>query len=736
MMRLRTFIVFSLPILLHCLDASGCYMPSHEPRDYFMYRINDNYLHKKDLVSHFNIGSDENCLLWQSQTSRSIPVADIYSIVYKAPVGVIMDAMEQGIALGEENKFKQWLRHDREAAEFLLLAKRCEAAREEINSPWYYPSKNCPVRRELEDVVDAYRKYSGKRFSARYLLQAERALFSLKRYEDCVSLWDLEGKKVGNTILRNLILRYVAGAWLNLGDTERAEKLYGEAGAIEDLASIYHSKVGRDWIASVYEHSPDSPAIREKLEAIIIDAESAVEWSHFSNQMDLDSNYLRSVRDLCLKIGREQKVKDPDLWYYSAAFIEHILGDNTSATHTLTLAENSPGSKYIKESIRVLRIYIDSMSDYRKGYEARMLDDVKWLERKINDEIEVYRDITETEGIHAISGNWSFFYWNDMLRKIVHSGIVPTLLKGHQEVTALAFANMADNYLLQKIDTVWSDCKDTSGERVFKKMSMQEYRIGDGFNYHDYRDSFFNLVDIVDVDCLIKYVDNLKHPATSILSYLNIKGYSEEAFFQDVIGTRMIRLMRYEEAEEWLAKVPTSFQKRTNVYRDGYLKYDPFKPELEPLQDRDDYKFKFAHEMASLERGINMTEDPDRKALMMTKFATGMKNSVGNCWALSFYSNSAGSFPSVWVFESDAFHDPGELVPDFQTKVFLRAEKIFKEALAICEDEETAARINHMMGNNATIIKEYPNTQVASMVRGSCDTYIDYHFERKEYFLR
>ena len=89
-----------------------------------MYRINDDYLHKKDIASKFNLGSDENCLLWQYHTSRSIPVADIYSIVNKAPVGVILDALEQGHALGNENKFKQWLRHDREAAEFLLLAKR------------------------------------------------------------------------------------------------------------------------------------------------------------------------------------------------------------------------------------------------------------------------------------------------------------------------------------------------------------------------------------------------------------------------------------------------------------------------------------------------------------------------------------------------------------------------------------------------------------------------------------
>ena len=184
--------------------------------------------------------------------------------------------------------------------------------------------------------------------------------------------------------------------------------------------------------------------------------------------------------------------------------------------------------------------------------------------------------------------------------------------------------------------------------------------------------------------------------------------------------------MRYEEAEEWLAKVPTPFQKRTNVGRGGYLKYDPFNPELEPLQDREDYKFKFAHEMASLERGIKLTEDPNRKALMMTKLATGMKNSVGNCWALAFYSFS------------DYYNDylPVDKNIRCQSVVFTQAERIFNEALTICRDDETAARINHMVGNNSTVVSRYPDTQVAMIVRGSCDTFTDYHLERKEHFWR
>ena len=111
---------------------------------------------------------------------------------------------------------------------------------------------------------------------------------------------------------------------------------------------------------------------------------------------------------------------------------------------------------------------------------------------------------------------------------------------------------------------------------------------------------------------------------------------------------------------------------------------------------------------------------------MMTKFATGMKNSVGNCWPLSFYSFSE--------YYDDYY--PIDITSRTQKNIFTQAEKIFKEALAICGNDETAARINYMIGNNATIIKRYPNTQVAMIVRGSCDTFIDYHLELKEHFWK
>ncbi len=201
-------------------------------------------------------------------------------------------------------------------------------------------------------------------------------------------------------------------------------------------------------------------------------------------------------------------MSDPDLWYYTAAFAEHLLGHNAEASRLLSKAERSKGSRYMKESIRVFRIYLDALGPYDNAYENKILNGVRWLEGK------------ETQ------------------------------------------------------------------------------------------------------------------------RYLNSKGYNNIDFFREVIGTRLIRQMKYAEATEWLSQVPTSFQSQLNTCREGYFQYDPFLPEKTAIKDNADYKYNFAREMASLEESISQTSDPGRKALLITRFATGIKNSLGNCWALSFYGLS------------------------------------------------------------------------------------------------
>lgn len=694
-----------------------------------MFRISENYLSGPSYKHEFNYGAEENCQLWQQQTSKDIPLSHIYTVVYgKNATSVwIEDLLYHKRSKWilsvdeEENRFCKWLWKDEEATEFLLLAKQCEETRDRMASPWYYPSKKDPEKLSLEQIVERADEYEGKRFIDRYLLQTERALFSLHDYDECINRWNEVGQSLPDNIIRRLTLRYVAGAYYNIGDIKTAIKLFGEAGDVESVLCCAE-KTGDGYLNAMYEYAPSSRDLRDAVERIVLSAEQEL-WDGYSSELEEGTREkLEQVRALAIRIASEGRVDDPDLWYYTAAFIDHLQGHNSDASWLLAKAESSKGSEYIKESIRVLKIYLDALGPYNSSYDSKILDGVKWMERKIVEHLDEGRSATISYGMYYTGINQSYFYWNDMLRKIVHSGIVPRLLKSNKDALAIAYSNMADNLiynLVGEVDSSWSSSQ---------RMTLQEYREEGAFNSLDYSNMTFGLLDSIKVESIIRYVDNLKRPESDTYRYLNSKGYTNEDYFNDVIGTRMIREMRYPEAEAWLAKVSPSFQNQLNTFREGYLSFDPFSHELKRIRESADLKYNFAREMASLEKAISDTQNPDRKAILMSRFATGLKNSVGNCWALSFYSLSSSDY--------DEDYNTNSLFLRAQRKGFDRAEKMFATALSICRDKETAAQINLSLGNAKSVAKKYKTTKAAEYVRGHCDTYVDYHLEKRTHFWR
>ena len=694
-----------------------------------MFRISENYLSGPSYKHEFNYGAEENCQLWQQQTSKDIPLSHIYTVVYgKNATSVwIEDLLYHKRSKWilsvdeEENRFCKWLWKDEEATEFLLLAKQCEETRDRMASPWYYPSKKDPEKLSLEQIVERADEYEGKRFIDRYLLQTERALFSLHDYDECINRWNEVGQSLPDNIIRRLTLRYVAGAYYNIGDIKTAIKLFGEAGDVESVLCCAE-KTGDGYLNAMYEYAPSSRDLRDAVERIVLSAEQEL-WDGYSSELEEGTREkLEQVRALAIRIASEGRVDDPDLWYYTAAFIDHLQGHNSDASWLLAKAESSKGSEYIKESIRVLKIYLDALGPYNSSYDSKILDGVKWMERKIVEHLDEGRSATISYGMYYTGINQSYFYWNDMLRKIVHSGIVPKLLKSNKDALAIAYSNMADNLiynLVGEVDSSWSSSQ---------RMTLQEYREEGAFNSLDYSNMTFGLLDSIKVESIIRYVDNLKRPESDTYRYLNSKGYTNEDYFNDVIGTRMIREMRYPEAEAWLAKVSPSFQNQLNTFREGYLSFDPFSHELKRIRESADLKYNFAREMASLEKAISDTQNPDRKAILMSRFATGLKNSVGNCWALSFYGLSSSDY--------DEDYNTNSLFLRAQRKGFDRAEKMFATALSICRDKETAAQINLSLGNAKTVAKKYKTTKAAEYVRGHCDTYVDYHLEKRTHFWR
>lgn len=730
-MKSRISIAISSLLFAWCIPSNACVPRHFDAEEYYMYRVSDRYMTGQWYGASFNYCSEENCLLWQQQTSRKIPVDDIYQLVYKGTLerieGIAHHTKASSAGPGEgNNAFVKWLWKDSEAAGFLLLAKKCEDTREKMNDPWYYPAKKDPQRLTLDDIIEEAKAYQGKRFADRYALQILRALFSLRRYGDCVNYWNETVAKMPDNIIHRMSLRYVAGAYYNLGETETAMKLFGEA---QDVESVLYcaQKEELDGLTCLYENAPSSPALRAKVERAMINLESD-EWRYdyrrgqqkmFPITHEKGVERAKYLRDLSLRIAKEGKVDDPDFWYYTAAFADHLIGRNADAVWTLALAEKSKGSPFIKESIRVLKLYLAALGPYSNTYESEMVSGIKWLDAKIVEHLDEARAETISNGMHLTHANISYYYWNDMLRKIVHSAIVPKLMKSNKADMAIAFSNMADNYIFNLVGQI----TDRGSAR---RLTLEEYRKDCIFNDLDFSNETSDLLNGMPVESIIEYVRLLENPKNDNQRYLNSRSYTNRDYFKEFIGTKMIREMRYADAVKWLSQVPASYQTQLNTFKEGYFRYDPFQPERALIRDRADYKYRFAREMSSLEQAIASTKDPDRKALLLTRYATGIKNSFGYCWALSSYG------------VSQRYRDPEELPDVFyvaQERGFSKAEALYKRALSLCNDKETAAQVNYFLGNLKTVVKQYGTTKTAGYIRGHCDTYADYHLERKKQFL-
>ena len=459
-MKSKIYIVIHSVILtvLICLprEVYSGGSPWYSPSEYYTFRIYDDsklYDYNEDGERLPKSTTIQNCELWQRLTSTDIPLKDIHSVVYRYSSKEILRITHliEGSANDTlmRNQFIRWivLHKDREIAECLSLAKLCEEIRMEQNDPWYYPTTNDRVSIGLKDIAYRAQIYKGNRLRDRYALQVIRALFASSQYDACINYWNEVQGFLPNGLIKQMIRPYIAGAYYRTGAVERAMRIYAECGDIASLifcAGKQEDKITEiEQLELLYKYDPDSPIFPKILQEQISKTEASIE-GYWDKPI---WNTLLGLRNFAWKVAREGKATNRAMWYYTAAYLSDQNGDTQTALDLLAKAEKSYGNSYIRESIMILRIYLDAKTcSCNIAYEQRLLEQLRWLDNKIRDNIDdKVRQKTISNGFW---GNYSYYYWNDMLRKIVLSAVVPRYIAHGNYIRAIQLANMADNNLL------------------------------------------------------------------------------------------------------------------------------------------------------------------------------------------------------------------------------------------------------------------------------------------------
>ena len=717
-MKYLRFFLISVVSILSDSEVFACWAPWVDmPRWNNMYRVYDNQPEPTlDIEGHYP-GAGRNCEEWQELTSKAIPLEDIYQVVYQMTLEEF-EAVYENRNAAYKNKFTEWItKKDTSILDFLLLAKNNEYIRLKRNSRWYYPSMNMGTGMTLEEVAEKALAEKDNRLRDRYLLQGVRALFSLSKYNECIELWETEISSLpDDNLMRQLVQPYIAGAEFHANRADKAVEYFAQIGDVQSMLFCMN-RAGEeistvDALELVCEHAPNSNFIEKALQSCVRKFESS--WEFWREDEFVKTPAYEKLYALSIEMARGGNSNNPAMWYYTAAFLADLDGNAAKASYLLGQAESSKSTPYIDESIKVFRIYLDAkLLPYNSSYEDRLFAQLKWLDIKIQDNID---DHVRAETARGYIGD--NYYWNGAMRRIVLSEVCPRMIKAGKKVRALQLANMADNRLFSLVNE-WNLYDWVDDEyKVVKTYTMNGYRYSDRFNSLDYSNHFFEMIDSIGVDNAIQYVQRANRPQSDFDRFLNSRGYTGSDYLNDIAGTQCLRNMRYKEALEYLGKVSEAYKTHHNVY----MEHDPFSADRKAIEQESDFRYGFAREMYSLEQSFNIVAEPNRKAQLMVKYALGIRNSFDLCWGLTQYYWGTTYWRQVCEkrdWESD----------DITKAALERAKELINLACDMVTDDEAGANIQYMLCNFKAVARNYPNTEKGRLVRGKCDNLCDHHAE-------
>lgn len=711
MRSIRFTLAISILFAVATQVAEACGYDYYYPRCYYMFRVMDLEGEPCDDPFAYNKGAKDNCREWQRLAGSGVPLEDIYQVVYKIPLEPF-DSLRTAKSYNGGNRFMLWLRADGgDAAEFLYVAKVNEVVRGKYNSPWYYPTMRMGGPMTLDEIVDKSLSQSG-RLRDRWLLQAMRAMFTLGRYDQCIQLWkeDISSLPEDN-LMRRMAAGYAAGSHYRTGHNEEALQLYAWAGdAWGMFACVDEKDKGSfvDKLRFVYEYSPNNDYLREELQRYIRHLEPTGHYYWGDTKRDVPEEALQ-LKSLALQIAQDSMVEDRAMWLYAAAFIADLQGNAREASGILARAEKAPASRVVKESVKVMRMYLDAKTmAYDSRYEQHLLAQLRWLDAKVAANLSQ----RVADKVYNIDSNQSFYYWNDMMRRIVLGEICPRMLDAGKPVRALQLAGMAEFRLVNLLER--------NGSFAFPAWASD-------FRWHNYSNDFFIMADTIDLRSLKTYHARLYNPVDAFDTFTNARGKGA-SYVADIIGTRCLRAMDYATAVQYLGQVSNATKAELNVEMDSY----PFDLSNKRIDGGKDFRLQFAREMLTLQQGMKREGDPDSRAKMMVRYATGLRNSFGKCWELTQYykwtsdTETDGLHYGYGVFCGETLWQVGQ----DKAKALALSDALLRLALATATDNEWKARTLCDFGNFRTVAEEFRDTDTGKKVRSSCDKLVDYHLER------
>ena len=275
-----------------------------------------------------------------------------------------------------------------------------------------------------------------------------------------------------------------------------------------------------------------------------------------------------------------------------------------------------------------------------------------------------------------------------------------------------------------------------------------------------YASTGFQFLLSVHPDDVIGYKHKLAE-AQGIFGKLKNKVRHDNDYLNDIIGTLYMRDGQYSKAIEYLKEISLQYQRNTNLFKGGYLAYNPWdyaylpdskwnhswykdtvhywKSRNRPVANKQkvtllltqlNAKLIFAIKMNRLQTEIKDSSDSDTRNLAKLRYAIGRYNSFNTCWALTQYWYGAANQCNYqpWYYDNENINDLNYIIDT--PKEMERIENWFVKEITMAMDaletDAAKATANMILRNYRTIAKYYSDSAEGKFLATHCDSWRDW----------
>jgi len=501
------------------------------------------------------------------------------------------------------------------------LARYLQVCSDVQGDQWNYPTKEELAKRRT--TLEAIRAYANTKLRTRLRSQHGllymRANMLLGNHAENVKFWEETASQYINSVYKDMMQNIYAGALYKTGRTEDGVNIFVEQGDYRSLMTIYYKRRSYAAINDVYNANPKARVLPFLLQDFVNnaqEADDAVKYESFGGKLfirDITKDEAKQMIALCKRAVSEQKTDAPAMWQTAQAWLEYMFADKKQALSDIQKAVTMEGSERMQDCARVIRLYIEaSMRKQDTDFDNWAGAEMQWLYNKGNRA--------------NPKPNTSYFerssYYDNAFERIV------------QQV-------MADKY-----------------QTTRPEVTVALYKVQGFYGCQEYLDT----TTIANVQQYEAYLTGAAKTEMDrfLKNAIRQQPQQDEADadneYNDLIGTKYLRLCQWDKAIEWLSKVPIAFYQNRGYALYAALRRTSVEPWIERqfLRDAEYYsegarrlyespKLVFAKQMQQMEYGMNMLQGKSRYQRcydLAVRYA--QVNFSGDCWFIMRDAKSPG----------------------------------------------------------------------------------------------